>query len=398
MKIRNLKEPYKEMALIEQERAGNERDENKLLIDGENEGNFYWSDSLVGSAFWEKIDKGNYPTITPELKGKYPSAFKPAKFVQGEYYTREDNSYVFKADNISSNGNSVRASYYITRSVYGKGGFDLSWKPTRLATEDERKHLDACIAADKFVSKDDALKYAKRDIKAGVIYLVEDKNTSFIILAEKDCTEYAYHAGPELCISSNWYEKRGHFSDGSTYTWTMAKGDDLKWFNACREADNFMFKEDALRHTPSDTDIDKHKFKPGDWVERIKGSYAGVREGDVKQVLRCTRESLWLKGGDEDISHMSSKFKLTTEPGKHKFKVEDFEMWSPSLDVKMSGESSWKTYDIPDYYDIPGYEKQRLYHSDVHITTFGSIPKKGYTPHVAKKKKKSRIELKFKSL
>ena len=35
MKIRNLKEPYKEMALIEQERAGNERDENKDLIAGD---------------------------------------------------------------------------------------------------------------------------------------------------------------------------------------------------------------------------------------------------------------------------------------------------------------------------------------------------------------------------
>jgi hypothetical protein len=75
MKIKHLPQPYKEMALIEQEKQGNKRDENLLLIADVEDGNFCWSDSLCGSDFWYNVAEQNYPEITPEIKSKFSSVF-----------------------------------------------------------------------------------------------------------------------------------------------------------------------------------------------------------------------------------------------------------------------------------------------------------------------------------
>jgi hypothetical protein len=76
MKIKDLPQPYKEMALIEQEEQGNKRDENLELVDDTEDGNFCWEDSLCGDDFWIDVDEQKYPEITPEIKAKFPSVFK----------------------------------------------------------------------------------------------------------------------------------------------------------------------------------------------------------------------------------------------------------------------------------------------------------------------------------
>jgi hypothetical protein len=76
MKIKDLPQPYKEMALIEQEAQGNRRDENLELVADIEDGNFCWEDSLCCNYFWIDVDEENYPKITPEIKAKFPSVFK----------------------------------------------------------------------------------------------------------------------------------------------------------------------------------------------------------------------------------------------------------------------------------------------------------------------------------
>jgi len=77
MKIKDLKQPYKEMALIEQEAQGNKRNEDLSLNYLRCEGNFDWDCSLsVGLFSWHDVRNGNYPEITPEIKAKFPSVFK----------------------------------------------------------------------------------------------------------------------------------------------------------------------------------------------------------------------------------------------------------------------------------------------------------------------------------
>jgi hypothetical protein len=76
MKIKDLPQPYREMALIEQEEQGNKRDENLELVDDTEDGNFCWEDSLCGDDFWIDVDDENCPEITPEIKAKFPSVFK----------------------------------------------------------------------------------------------------------------------------------------------------------------------------------------------------------------------------------------------------------------------------------------------------------------------------------
>ena len=76
MKIKDLKQPYKEMALIEQEAQGNERNEDLSLGDIKSLGNFSWEDSVLGFIFWGIVCNGDYPEITPEIKAKFPSVFR----------------------------------------------------------------------------------------------------------------------------------------------------------------------------------------------------------------------------------------------------------------------------------------------------------------------------------
>lgn len=70
MKIKDLKEPYRSMALIEQEVQRYDRNEEEYLgID------FIWGESKIGFPFWNNVDNGYYPEITPEIKLKFPTIF-----------------------------------------------------------------------------------------------------------------------------------------------------------------------------------------------------------------------------------------------------------------------------------------------------------------------------------
>jgi len=117
MKIKDLKQPYREMALIEQEAQGNERNEGMSLNYLRCEGNFDWDCSLsVGLFSWCDVRNGNYPEITPEIKAKFPSVFKdytvkeliqlfekyedPAEDCSGCYYFIRDEHYKKLAEEI----------------------------------------------------------------------------------------------------------------------------------------------------------------------------------------------------------------------------------------------------------------------------------------------------------
>jgi hypothetical protein len=76
MKIKDLPQPYKEMALIEQEEQGNKRNKKLRLTNFKNQDNFDWMHSICGDNFWVDVDRYNYPEITPEIKAKFPSVFK----------------------------------------------------------------------------------------------------------------------------------------------------------------------------------------------------------------------------------------------------------------------------------------------------------------------------------
>ena len=78
MKIKDLQHPYKEMALINQERQGNERDENADLdvwCGRMVPTSFAWDDTKEGYDFWSDVYYGKHPEITPEIKANYPEVF-----------------------------------------------------------------------------------------------------------------------------------------------------------------------------------------------------------------------------------------------------------------------------------------------------------------------------------
>ena len=75
MKIRDLDEPYRSMALTEQIQQGNEPNEDLDVDCFTNEGGFNWVNSLAGSDFWLDIYNYRPSKITPKIKGKFPKLF-----------------------------------------------------------------------------------------------------------------------------------------------------------------------------------------------------------------------------------------------------------------------------------------------------------------------------------
>jgi hypothetical protein len=93
MKIKDLPQPYRELALIEQESQGNERNENLKLIADVEDGNFCWDNSFCGDDFWIDVDEENYPEITPEIKAKFPSVFKEVLIEKWELEAKYHERY-----------------------------------------------------------------------------------------------------------------------------------------------------------------------------------------------------------------------------------------------------------------------------------------------------------------
>jgi hypothetical protein len=71
MKIKDLPEPYREMALIEMEAQGRLRDCELSLMQA-----ISWSRALCNHTFWHAVYCRLNPEITPEIKAKFPSVFK----------------------------------------------------------------------------------------------------------------------------------------------------------------------------------------------------------------------------------------------------------------------------------------------------------------------------------
>ena len=74
MLISSLPEPIKQLALNEQERAGNKRDETKDLLTLHSFGGFNWDTSLDGFRFWTQIEQGNFaPFIMKNIRNNQPN-------------------------------------------------------------------------------------------------------------------------------------------------------------------------------------------------------------------------------------------------------------------------------------------------------------------------------------
>tara|TARA_X000000368_G_scaffold101260_1_gene78093 strand:- start:1562 stop:1810 length:249 start_codon:yes stop_codon:yes gene_type:complete len=73
--IKELKSPYKEIALANQIKQGNKPNDELMLGEGVENGGFKWSKSNEGYDFWFDIFYGRYPELTDEIKDNYPDIF-----------------------------------------------------------------------------------------------------------------------------------------------------------------------------------------------------------------------------------------------------------------------------------------------------------------------------------
>lgn len=73
--IKEIKSPYKEIALSNQVKQGNKSNVDLMLGQGVQDGGFKWSDTDEGYKFWFDIFYGEYPKLTDEIKDNYPDIF-----------------------------------------------------------------------------------------------------------------------------------------------------------------------------------------------------------------------------------------------------------------------------------------------------------------------------------
>lgn len=73
--IKDIKSPYKEIALSNQVRQGNKPNIELMLGQGVQDGGFKWSETDEGYKFWFDIFYSDYPKLTEEIKNNHPDIF-----------------------------------------------------------------------------------------------------------------------------------------------------------------------------------------------------------------------------------------------------------------------------------------------------------------------------------
>ena len=73
--IKEIKSPYKEIALANQVKQGNKPNVDLMLGQGVQDGGFKWSETDEGYKFWFDIFYSDYPDITDNIKDNYPDIF-----------------------------------------------------------------------------------------------------------------------------------------------------------------------------------------------------------------------------------------------------------------------------------------------------------------------------------
>jgi hypothetical protein len=433
IKIKDLKEPYREMALINQERQGNTRDDSQYLNRDREIGNFSWDDTNESFYFWSKVNGGSSEKITPEIEINYPSIFIDAPVAKGflvgdTLKCVSEDSWGLQVGHIYTCTSSGTAAITVKGDTY----------TSSLTYVHDVKRFE-------LFSKDEVLNNP-HDLEVGGIY----KYKEYVLEVTGTPTSSWIPSTRYLNVCSDYYH-----SDGSRWSGYEAKNftkpsfDEVKWFIACKNAGKFVSKDDALGLTQAAGT----KFKVGDIVIRTDIDHMDVKQGEVLTISKIEPDAfgatLQFKGKGI-YGYSIDSFELHSVPAPEsksepKFKIGDIVevVHSSALGTIKKGESYvvkdvsvigksiklsskentgfWDTYffkkatpsrlvwsDVHVKTPKDPWDMHRAYHSgydlidttlsDSFKPTSANTPNKGYVPHVAKKKKKRKVELKFKSL
>lgn len=135
MKISELKEPYRSMALANQKLQGNEPDESKdLWLNNRDEGGFTWLDTpecIIQRDFWTMVEHGNYPKLTTAIKANYPDIFpventnvlvEPQSLTKGEQLASAWPEYFSEGKDVKEESQLVKLLEWIEEGWMLNGG------------------------------------------------------------------------------------------------------------------------------------------------------------------------------------------------------------------------------------------------------------------------------------
>ena len=418
--IKDLDEPYKEMALIEQERAGHPRQSNMNLCSSLNKGNFLWRKAGAPGHFWSQVNKGESPTITPEIEAKYPTIFGGKLKVSGLSWrdmekggiykvTCNNRSNIFEVTGKPSEHNIPSKRYLsITGSRYTSNG--NYWTGTTFtysrASIEEANWFKACRRADKFVSREDARPSRVPDAFIAGQYYV-GLRSNYLIKAQYTGSKPGWSTG--ISMEGNSFDKENYnISPGKS---RKATGDERLWLDACIAADKFISKEEALSPARPKPSQEITRFISGNfyYMENNVGGFSIIRANEsgtlvASSVLIARTKHFWMDSAES--CRIGSYRSLRSADISERLWLERCIEANRYLD---RDEIALETTLTP---------VQKLGIADMHITTaaesqravtsaFGiGIGKTGlhkletgkYVPYTKKKSKKKRPELTFKAL
>ena len=92
MKIQDLKEPHKSIAIFDCKKQGNEKNIDNPIAHGNV---INWDKTKAGFRFYSNLDRKNYPEITPQIKLDYPEVFR-SEFINKEKALEMEKQKEFK--------------------------------------------------------------------------------------------------------------------------------------------------------------------------------------------------------------------------------------------------------------------------------------------------------------
>lgn len=170
------------------------------------------------------------------------------EFKEGNYYYCEYSKirYIFQCVNLKNKQTFDTNGYihiYDNSFNYKNEGKDFSgekveFKNVREATEEEKIWLEACILADKFISKEEALKSKSSEVK---------KDNPYISLLNKWCTNDDW-IGKSICKASSFDLDGGYVYFSEAYTNLHKICDAKKWWIGT--GFRLATEEEILDHLP----------------------------------------------------------------------------------------------------------------------------------------------------
>ena len=197
--------------------------------------------------------------------------------VKGEIYYHHCNNFKYIIKFTKLYGKQINGNGFISlhNNSFDSGFYaNTAVKELRIATNDEKKWLNACIDKGRFVSMEETLEEGLKieALAKGQVYRFELSDNRLAAIAKWGYFTLDINT---QCVHTEWTDKS---MTNSTYHHNikLATDEEIQWMEACKNAGYYMDKESALKKKTMKYKLGPIRFKEGSKKGHIPDSWTSA--------------------------------------------------------------------------------------------------------------------------